>query len=359
MKNFIAFLFAASIFTVSVDAQITINKDDVKALGTLAIQGRDTLPIDASIQAGGTGSQVWDFTALKPDLSFDYEFVNPSGTPYESEFPDANLCAIQDKTFFLYLKESNQRIDFLGAYVELGTGAAGDSVAALVKLSPANSVIRFPAKFGDTYTETNKRRAQVKGSAINFPVDSVRLISTITRVVNIDAFGEMKIPAGNFDVIRSTEAETGTDSIFVYTLGQWSFFFAQPAEKLITYNWWTNENGLGFPLVSLEFSVDSNRISELNFFKEFVTGIEEVSETFPFQLYPSPASEWITLAFPDMFAGSLEVYDFNGRLSLSRQMKGFSEKIDLRSMPVGAYVVVLKNEQGKMMGFRRFEVVRP
>jgi len=66
-----------------------------------------------------------------------------------------------------------------------------------------------------------------------------------------------------------------------------------------------------------------------------------------FSLYPNPTSDYLHFTFPsnDSQIISAEVFDIAGKKVASPEVK--NKSIDIRSLPTGTYIVLLKNEFGK------------
>ena len=74
------------------------------------------------------------------------------------------------------------------------------------------------------------------------------------------------------------------------------------------------------------------------------------------QLYPDPASQYVTLA--GIKAGSpVSVYDISGQIAMQTTASS-SSNMDVSGLGVGTYVVLVKDEQGKAILQRRFVVAR-
>ena len=76
------------------------------------------------------------------------------------------------------------------------------------------------------------------------------------------------------------------------------------------------------------------------------------------QIHPNPAADWLAVQVEEGFSGSLSVLDFHGRQVFQREMSSHLEQVELAGMPSGSYVLVLKDEAGGLVNFKRFEVVR-
>ncbi len=352
MKRHFTLLLGLFAF-VSVQAQITINASDIAALGVTAIQTVDTLP-DASITEGGPGMQSWDYTALKDQQESDFKFVIPDETPFYDEFPNANLAAQSDTLGYIYFILNDQAFSIIGtrAHFEIDSVT---SVDVSVRINPGQSLLRFPATFGDSYNETTFQTISLDGATIGFPFDSVRLETTTKRSVSIDAYGNMTTPAGSYEVIRSTEMNQSWDSTYILFAGVWQLVdgSAEP-DTSYDYNFWANTNGLGFPVVQVEYEPEFDAYS-VTWLKSLVTSDEEVFQGPAMELYPNPAVDYLNIRFEEAQTGTLEIFDMNGKPVASQTLDSSEAQIPVSGLASGTHLLVLRDQKGKMLSFRLFQ----
>jgi hypothetical protein len=354
MKKLSILFSMLSIFQFATKAQITITAADISPIGFTAQQSRDSFP-DASIQAGGTGELTWDFSALKDMDQDTLSALDPSTTPYASEFPGASFAVKRDTSLYIYFTKNDDALTLLGISGKLYYQTY--LVEGSLKFSPVQSVLKFPATENSAHMESVKSTVQVHGSAIGSTFDSLRLRTFTDRDVKFDAFGELVTPAGTFQTLRATETETSHDSVYVYSSGFWFPLQGTQPKTTVFHNWWTNQNGLGFPVVQIE-SNDAGEIRMVSWLKDAVNATGEAGNLVSLSVFPNPATDVLTVEIPELFEGSLDVYDMNGKLVLTKKIQSQVEKIGLQGLTPGAHVVVLKNKTGQLKGFTRFAVVK-
>ncbi|TAK41555.1 MAG: T9SS type A sorting domain-containing protein, partial [Saprospiraceae bacterium] len=310
----------------------------------------------SSIEAGGAGMLIWDFSALANHEESTFTFENAANTPYGSFFPTANLAVEQDTLGWLYFALDNQSLRIVGTYAHVQYDTLELEVG--FTLSPEQSIIRFPATYGDEYTELIKRSLQIPGSLIGFPVDSVKIVTTVNHHVNIDAYGPVTTPNNTYECLRSTETDISIDSTFIKFAGVWQFAEGSQPDTAINYNWWTNQNGLGFPVVNIDLQA-ANGTRTATWLKEFVTPAAEILPA-PTSLraYPNPTSGQLSVELQSATKGSLSLYGVNGKELLSKPIGQQVETLDVSGLPAGHYILILKNSTGRTTGSQQVEIAR-
>lgn len=337
----------------SMEAQITINSTDIIPLGVKAIQTVDTLP-DASVTEGGTGMQTWDYTILKDQQESDFEFILPSATPFADEFPNADLAAQSDSLGYLYFSFNDQAFKIIGtrAHFEIDSATSFD---ISVRINPGQSLLRFPTTFGNSYDETTLQSIVVPGALIGFPFDSVRLETTTKRSVSIDAYGDLSTPVGSYEVIRSSELNQAWDSTYILFAGIWQLVDGSAIpDTSYNYNFWTNTNGLGFPVVQVEYEPEFDAYS-VTWLKSILTADKEVLKGPALELYPNPTTDFLNIRFENSLNGSVEIFDMNGKLVISQSLDNNETQVNVSALANGTHLLVVKDDRGKMITFRLFQ----
>ncbi len=336
-------------------AQITINASDVNPLGVFATQCKDTT-LDVSITPGGTGLQTWDFSALKVQATDSLAFYTPDQTDYAALFPNANLAATVDSFAVIYLEKNDDHIATLGTYGTLTIDPV--TVTTSFRYTPSQTIIKFPMELNQTFTEDLIGQAKVTGAEVGYPgiFDSVLYKTFINRNVTVDAYGQLTTPIGVFEVLRSTEVEVSHDSVLAKSNGVWFPYLATQPKTLTFHNWWTNQNGIGFPVVQIKDSPDTG-ISAL-WLNDFVSSTHDSKSFLQVNISPNPTSSYLNVELPSGFTGQMEVFDLNGRRLMAQSAVSSQETLNLQALPVGSFVLILKDNKGKVAGFERFEVVR-
>lgn len=319
-----------------------------------AVQSRDTMP-DSTIVPGGTGMQSWNFTSLKDQDQDSLHFYEAAQVPNANLFPNANFGASLDSFAYLFFEVNNDHIQALGSYGTLEYGPF--VVTAAFRYFPPQTIIKFPMEMNSTNSENIRAIIQITGDEIGQPsYDSIRYVTNTQRSVVVDAFGELTTPLGNYQTLRSKEVEVSVDSFYVLNNNIWFGTAAGGLDTVTLYNWWTNQDGLGFPVVQLE--VSGSITKEATWLNNFVSDTRNPNNFVEVGVSPNPASHSIRVTLPESFVGQMEVYDINGRLQMTASASSSTEQLDVQRLANGSFVLVIKDKNGRLAGFERFEVVR-
>jgi hypothetical protein len=353
MRRIICLAYLLSLLYFRSFSQITITSSDIKPLGAMVTQATDTLPVQ-NIQPGGTGSQSWDFSSLKAHEAGVIKFVTPSQTLFGKRFPSSNLAIVIDTQTYAYLILDNNSMRLIGS---ASTTKIDTTTLFLgIDVNPPQSVIKFPASYNNSYNETNKTTIVLPGTAVGLPVDSLRLVSNIKRSVSIDAYGTMKLPSGSYESLRIKETSITTDSTYAFFFGVWLLIDSSPKpDTTETYNWWAKQNGLGFPVVTINIT-SSGTFSSVSWIKSLITNTKESQPLLEFSVYPNPAREFLKVETPEIFNGYVDLLDMNGRKVLTKNFEGFEASLDISFLIPGTYFVTLRNNKGGVTGTQQFKI---
>lgn len=215
-------------------AQITITQNDLPFIGTLAGLVKDTAPV--SVTPGGAGpNQVWDLSILVAEDTNGANFINPTGAPGGSNFPNANL-AIPDSanngaSFF---SKSPSGFDLVGVYTNFGFGPTA------IIYNPVETWLSLPSTYQTSFNGTAKYQFTIPYSSP--PIDSVRIKTTINYSSIVDGWGTITTPDFiSINCLRQKLTEISTDSTFVHYYTTWAAAGSPTTDTTITYRWWSNE----------------------------------------------------------------------------------------------------------------------
>lgn len=317
--------FSLLMFSQISFAQITINSASIPVAGDTIRYSNGQ--ITAAIDPIPTGANFnWDFSFLNP-ISQDidtFRTVTSTGATYALFFADVSFnsnrsnqakrgtlgvpnapigggVSISDVLAFYY--KSN------AFYQQTGYGATINGIGVPVSFNNKDVLYRFPMNFGDTDTSPSD-------FSINIPNLGYYGHEQV-RVSEVDGWGSLTTPFGTFNALRIKSTITGSDTLFLDTLG---FGFSFPVNS-IEYKWLGTAKNIpllqivatsgpfgGAPQISSVTYRDSVRT---------LTGLPDVALSIGnMSLFPNPATDWVTLSVNSVVEGDamVQLYAPDGRL---------------------------------------------
>jgi len=356
MKNASTLFILLFSFISALQAQITVTSDDLyNQLDTVYQITIDTVP-DASIVPGGLGSSTWDFSALQNQQPFTWSIESPVGTPFESEYPNATFVINEEDEAWVYFEKTSDALNLLGLGLQDG------GIDLIITYDPIQTTNQFPITFNTAFSDISKQILKVPGAVFGLPVDSIRNEETINRGVIVDAFGPMTLPGGTVEALRIETRTVSFDSTFLLVDGVWSLFDGSAeGDTTLQYNWVTNESGWDVPIVTIDGDLDSTGTfvpNEVTWLIEPTLSSTKNVAVKSFDLYPNPATDVLNIEFEEFVEGAVEIIDFNGKNIIQQPFENTSISINLERVPTGNFVLVFKNKDGALAGFKQFSIVR-
>ncbi len=337
MKKHLLFIFAVVFFAFSINAQISVSSTDVVDIGAISFRGYDTIP-DASIMPGNAGAnQSWDFSALVAHNHDTLSFVDPATTPYDANISGDNTAVyMANDDIWAYFNKNTADLQVMGFVGDIfGTGAV-----TTVQFNPSETLIKFPANYQDVLVDT---------SSLELIIDTIKVVQTTYKTVDIDAWGSIVIPLGTYDALRFNITKIENQDIYLDVFGNWVLIQSQ-VDTVYSYEWWSNDVNIGLPLVSFDWNVDSMAIDGDVEFAEFVNNvsaqnINNFSENV--SVFPNPVQDVLHISGDVV---SVEIININGEKIYSMEFVDTNNKtIDMGNNPKGIYLLRLKTKDNKII----------
>ncbi|MCF8370765.1 MAG: T9SS type A sorting domain-containing protein [Bacteroidales bacterium] len=295
MKNII--LIAALLLPGLLNAQITIDKNDMPVPG-------DTFRIHTAVEFLGdpslTGANyVWDFSTLASLSERVDSFLDPGDTPlvyqliFNSIFnPEKASVAIEmfEAPSFVPGIEITDALEFFrnsnDYYARVGIGVTLSGIQMPIQYSSPEEIYQFPLDYLDSFTDN---------SSFEISVPTFGFFSEeISRETTVDGWGTLKLPMGDFNVLRVKSLVTRSDSVYIDAT---SMGFALPPITTTEYHWLGKETGL--PLLQINSTLLA---ASTVFYQDTTTSstiaiIEKEKKPINARLFPNPTSGLVNLEY--------------------------------------------------------------
>lgn len=344
MKKNLLFSAILLMTIISVNAQITITRQDFPVIGNLVISAMDNTTI---IDPGSPGlNKTWDFSNLTASGYDSVYYTGTWGMPNAQNYPDANIVSNHNPDDYPGGYNINYWNFSDGAIKGVGDESLINIWSTLfmalhMKYTPAAIQIPLPFTYGNSNNQTFVLDWITTFRSGGVTSDSSRTIRHTTMNLLADASGTMILPDGNFPVLRVKEMWSSVDSGFTWSGSAWVY----DSDTLCTftqYRWYANEFGeVGF------YSTNAKKANGFTFFKsEQLVGIGEHGEKMQCSIYPNPATSVVNIKTNEVI-GLAEVIDNTGKTVM--EFNGQSG-IDISALPAGNYLIRVHSGNKVMSG---------
>ena len=376
-KIILHIIFTFTVFQLS--AQITITSENFPQIGDTLVTATDRMPGPVSLTAGA--NQTWDYSFLEGN-SFN-TVIQPASEGDSSDlFPDAELLITTGPLGESYYVSDDNTFELLG-YI----GGAPDpfSLTVLARFEPNFIERQAPLQYQDqNITESSlllpfsfDSLPSFITDSIPFPApDSIRLNIVSSKESNIDAWGKINIPMGQFDVLREKVTDYRETKVEVLvTLGPLAFwqdvtqllaggFDQLGADTLMNYRYLSNE--ASEIIADVRIDPTTNEVISVNFkSEETITNVSKISsKTANVSAYPNPAINDVRFDFLNLKPGQYKVNLFNilGTKVMEEKFQGNGDKtinMDLSNLKKGTYLYSLEDQSNRTLFTKRLIVIRP
>lgn len=365
-------------YCLSGTTQITVTSSTFPVAGdTLryAIDNRPALDAQSLFTPPG-GNQNWDLSKLVARSVSLQVFGPASAGKNANSYPGAELV-VADAIRETYYNLSNTRLENMGY---AGVDPFGLGLNARFKLVPAYVERRAPMNFFDINVANS---SIFQGFSLNelpdvvkrniptgaTPIDSIRVRIAFTRNDVVDAYGTLKLPFAQYEVLRQKRTEYVSTRLDVKTFLGWldatdlivnqSTLFAAVfgVDTLISHHFFNNTTKE--VIAQLNFNTAQNQILSVRFKappRATVPVREVLPPTAQLQVIPNPVDAEIQLSFVPLISGKLriELRDALGRTLKTSQVEVIQQQkmrwqMPGQDLPNGIYTLVLSTADRQEM----------
>ena len=329
MKKIILITILLFIGVLNTRSQLTLTSSINPTAGDIEVQVRaDTTGI---YQGNSGANQFWNFPSLSHVDSTNNGWILPSNTPYGSQFPTSNICALD--TCYNYFNETAALCELVG-YFSHGTA---------IHYSNPETIITFPFTYNSTGSDNFAALILNNGDT---------LYHSGTTTFLGDAWGTINLPFGTF--LNSLRIKT------IISMNDSSAMYQQNVHTVYTiYDWYVP--GKKFFVLKIMYSTitipNFGTYSSKNVFYDpsnVPIGVIRISNNVPDkyslnQNYPNPFNPSTNIRYQIATNSNvkLTVFDILGRdvatLVNEKQEAGTYEiKFDASKLSSGVYFYKLE-----------------
>lgn len=380
MKRMLLAVFSA--LCVHASAQITITAATFPAVGDtfryaldLNVEGNDFITPPG-------GSQVWNFTQLNREQTFETVYRAPNTGTQSANFPGAELLVV-GANGESYYNVTNNKVELLGY---AGGDPANLGVNVLARFSPPIIERRSPLMFFDINQQTTDLNLPFSTDALpdsllaNIPgsqfIDSIRVRVNFQRLDVADGWGTLQIPGMLMPapVLREKRTEYTTTNLDVHSFLGW---IPVPAgsggglldflgtDTTVSYRYYSNTDKEELAAVTLNNEGSSVEFVRFKNFGNLTPAIEtEAPGAAGVQAFPNPAIQWVRFDCTNLPADeyTLKIFNIVGKVVWKNTYAisgSKSIRVDLDEFKKGTYLYSLVDQKGVIIGTKRLVVVKP
>lgn len=323
--------------TTTLLGQITIEYNDYFKFNNQYFRSATNIGLEnVDLTSSAGPNQIWDFTWLDNTFTDTLRIIKADLTPFYSEFPEADFGITSNLSNYFYEKISPDGVSILGRV----NFDAFNSVSTVYRYNSNGAAFQFPINYNSNYNFELDYRVQFPAF---FPgSDSIRQYNNSYFEIEADAWGQLQLPIGNFDVLRVKQTAYITDTVYVYDFPPG---WGEPnivRDSTVTWLFYAKE--IGYRLLSFNQRLNGSS-KNVNWLKGFsITGEEKIKDN-DFKIYPQPASEFIQVESKD--EGSYSILSITGQIISSGKVLQGLNTIQLNQFDAGIYFLAIKNEHNQ------------
>jgi hypothetical protein len=377
MKSTLLIALALLLGLSAAQSQITITSATFPQADDAFFSSISFLPEGVDLGLPGVDLS-WDFSTLVADVENQVLFQAASEGSANAQFPTANLVVIQLGGGENYFRLDNEKVEFLGFF---GTDPAGFGLSITAKYNPPALQRVAPLSYLDTYSDL--ANVALPFATADLPIDifaglpispdSIRFRVAENLSAEVDAYGQLTIPEGPYEVLRVHQTllrSTRLDAKLPF-IGWQDVTDLVPIGEFLgvdtieTYVFWAEDVRQPIAAVSIN---GEGLISRIEFKGEGaeppVSTEEQPSLTAQLRMVPNPSAGASSLQVQGLEAGAYtaHVWNLQGML-VHRQTANLptgTSQLPIAvsfPLPAGIYLVQLRHaDSGQLAGQVRWMV---
>lgn len=277
---------------------------------------------------GASGANViWDYSVFVGDeLSANYIVNHPSDVEGSDDFPNATMVWTVDIGFAIL----NSFMSFANnQFATYGTVSSFSGMTSGTFLQNPDVLVTYPIHYQDT--GSNNYSGIVLSGGIESPL-------TGESSYVVDGYGTIHTPYGTYEnVLRVTTTK-------IQTLSSFGF---ESINNITETSWYSPDYLVPVYLMSSSIETimglpsDSSSAATALASYTGVTGIDKIDANVLFNIYPNPATDYITIASHFQGAATLSIFSIDGKLVVQKSVQR-NDQVHLEKLQAGFYIARLQ-----------------
>lgn len=363
MKQLLTLFCALFTWLMPLYAQVTVTNSIFPKAGTTIRTATASNPDAVTITAPGS-NKTWNFGNLIPEEVSTTTYNAASSGKFKAFFPQANL--MEGDSAETYFRTTASIFELHGIASGAGTDAFPFPLGSdTVIIKPTNPYL--VAQVPITYQATQNANAsfligfKADTSLTNtIPgLDSVRLNITQRRNDEVDSWGKLTTPEGNYDALRIKSTQTNILKfelkISIFGIGSWidASALGFPSETTTTLSYQFVANNVPGTVLTATLDSAQQVVEDVEFYYTGTVSADAPLVTLDkVSVYPNPASDRLQLQFETLSQGNVQMvlFQLNGQ-RVSRTVHAVQPGTNLLQIPVqhlknGLYPYALMDDNG-------------
>ncbi len=188
-----------------------------------------------------------------------------------------------------------------------------DSIEMPIIYNPPLVLVEFPVQYQNH--KDSDASFTFKMPIIGIPgIDSAKLKMDIITSTDVDAWGTITTPLGTFDALRMYTVREDHDSTWYKAGGFWTLWTSDK-DVSHSYDWWTDNNAAGYPLVEFDYFAANDSVADVTFLNSTPTqSLDKHEFSSLISVYPNPSDTYINFDYQGESDVVLEIFDLRGKL---------------------------------------------
>lgn len=326
-------------------AQITIYSSDFGGANDTARYSLTTT-FDASPIQNTDTNYIWDFTQLVPNSQImeKYNDINSTNLVYKiAFFGKANLVSKREDLSMLGVNITNSFNFFnksTNDFKLVGYGGETSGVPIPVVFNNSDVIYKFPMTYGNIDSCTSDWEISLPGTGY--------LSEELHRVNEVDGWGIIKTPFGQFNSLRLKSTVFQEDSVYITNGG-----FGLKLPQYYTVYTWIAKN-MKFPIMEAtvpQMLIGQVNIKYMDIIHQFVDAEPSTASTTPnLMIYPNPAKDEVNILINTNENSTLTVSNTCGEIIFSKQYSA-NAKVNLpaENWARGLYFIHFTNSKQNLV----------